>query len=97
MLESSVTAIVVNWNGGNLLTECLSRLTAQSVTPSRILVMDNSSNDGSAEKGGPVSRGRYLLSGCESWFTAGNNFTLDECETEFVALLNPDALPEPDW
>ena len=30
-------------------------------------------------------------------FAAGNNRALVECNTEFVALLNPDAFPEPDW
>ncbi|MCP4090345.1 MAG: glycosyltransferase family 2 protein, partial [Gammaproteobacteria bacterium] len=30
-------------------------------------------------------------------FAAANNFALAECNTEFVALLNPDAFPEPDW
>ena len=30
-------------------------------------------------------------------FAAGNNRALAQCNTEFVALLNPDALPEPDW
>jgi GT2 family glycosyltransferase len=30
-------------------------------------------------------------------FTAANNAAAARCETEFLALLNPDAVPEPDW
>jgi GT2 family glycosyltransferase len=30
-------------------------------------------------------------------FAAANNRALDVCETEWLALLNPDARPEPDW
>jgi GT2 family glycosyltransferase len=30
-------------------------------------------------------------------FAGGNNRALAECETNFVALLNPDAFPDPNW
>jgi GT2 family glycosyltransferase len=30
-------------------------------------------------------------------FAAGNNLALAGCNSEFIALLNPDAFPEPDW
>lgn len=30
-------------------------------------------------------------------FAGGNNHALAHCDTEFVALLNPDAFPEPGW
>jgi len=30
-------------------------------------------------------------------FAKANNLAIEECDTEFVALLNPDAFPEADW
>jgi len=93
----SITVIIVNWNGGNLLQRCLLHLQMQSYQPERILLMDNGSSDGSAQLAAQVSgvTVRYLN---ENWgFAAANNRALDECDTEWVALLNPDALPDKDW
>lgn len=92
-----VTVIIVNWNGGDLLRRCLSDLLRQTVQPTRILVMDNGSSDGSAEKVASLPGVTVRMLGENLGFAAGNNRALSECGTEFVALLNPDAFPEPDW
>ncbi len=42
-----VSAIVVNWNGGTMLDECLASLFAQTWPNLEILVVDNNSHDGS--------------------------------------------------
>lgn len=97
MPESSVTVIVVDWNGGDMLIECLSRLTAQSVPPSRILVMDNGSTDGSARRAAVVPGVDVRYLGANLGFAAAVNRALEECDTEFVALLNPDAFPDTGW
>ncbi len=92
-----VTVIIVNWNGGDLLLQCLSDLSRQTVPPTRILVMDNGSSDGSAERVAGLEGVTVRMLGENLGFAAGNNRAIAECETEFVALLNPDAFPEPDW
>ncbi len=59
--------------------------------------MDNGSTDGSTE-GADLMPGvmvRHL--GANLGFAGANNRALEACDTEFVALLNPDAFPEPDW
>ncbi|MFU8787385.1 MAG: glycosyltransferase family 2 protein [Methylobacter sp.] len=93
----SITVIIVNWNGGDLLRRCLSHLQMQSYPPRRILLMDNGSSDGSAQLAAqaPGVTVRYLNDNLG--FAAANNRALDECDTEWVALLNPDALPDKDW
>ncbi len=93
----SITVIIVNWNGGDLLQRCLSHLQMQSYQPERILLMDNGSSDGSAQLAAQVSgvTVRYLNENLG--FAAANNHALNECDTEWVALLNPDALPDKDW
>jgi GT2 family glycosyltransferase len=49
LTEVSVSVVIVNWNSGNLLAKCLACLGEQSYPPTRILVMDNGSTDGSID------------------------------------------------
>jgi len=61
------------------------------------LIIDNNSNDGSidcAEENYNVSI-RALDNNLG--FAVANNRAITECNTEFIALLNPDAFPENDW
>jgi GT2 family glycosyltransferase len=97
MALAAVTVIVVNWNSGNLLNECLLRLTRQKLSPARILVMDNGSTDGSALCAQTIPGVTLRMLGRNLGFAAANNQALNECDTDLVALLNPDAFPEPDW
>lgn len=93
----SVTVIVVNWNGGPLLDRCLARLKRQSLAPARILVADNASEDGSAERASRVPGVEVLRFERNLGFAAANNRAIAACDTEYVALLNPDAFPEDGW
>jgi GT2 family glycosyltransferase len=97
VMTSSVTVMVVNWNSGTLLQECLNRLSWQTVMPQRVLVVDNASSDHSAACAEQLAGVELLQMTVNLGFAAGNNRALAECDTEFVALLNPDAFPEPDW
>jgi GT2 family glycosyltransferase len=94
---ATVSVVIVNWNSGEMLRRCLASLTAQSVPPEVVWVVDNASSDGS---GGCVSEFpncRLLSPGANLGFAAGNNLAFRECTSEFVALLNPDAFADPNW
>lgn len=99
VLAAGVAVIIVNFNSGAMLAECLRHLRAQTRPPERIIVVDNASRDGSAdrlENDDPdievVRLDRNL------GFAAANNLAARRAETvEWLALLNPDAFPEPDW
>lgn len=93
----SVSVLIVNWNSGNLLTDCLRHLQSQTVLPERVFVVDNASTDGSGEIDDPSGWIKVLRMPENIGFATGNNRALDQCSTEFVALLNPDAFPEPEW
>lgn len=97
MVGGLVTVIIVNWNGGDFLSECLSRLTQQSLMPVKILVVDNGSTDGSAEMAQKIPGVTVRYAGENLGFASANNLALKECDTELVALLNPDAFPEDSW
>jgi GT2 family glycosyltransferase len=94
---ASVTIIIVNWNSGALLTQCVAQLAKQSHQPDSILIIDNASTDGSAEFAHSIPALTVQRLETNLGFAAANNFALADCHAEFVALLNPDAFPEPDW
>lgn len=95
-ITSAISVIIVNWNSGELLHQCLSHLQQQTVRPYKVIVVDNASSDGSALC--TLAAGAELISmPTNLGFAAANNFALAKCDSEFVALLNPDAFPEPEW
>lgn len=93
----AVSIIIVNWNSREHLANCLNHLAQQSVRPERILVVDNASSDRSATDIEAQDNLSVMAMDINLGFAEGNNHALALCTTEFVALLNPDAFPEPDW
>lgn len=92
-----VTVIIVNWNSGRFLQECLRSLSRQALQPDQVLVVDNGSTDDSSKWVGQAPGYKVVMLGDNLGFAAANNLAIRECRTEYVALLNPDAFPEPDW
>lgn len=94
-----VAVIVVNYNSGEYLADCLAALERQTVAPGKILVVDNASSDDSLIRGlagRPTIRSEQM--GYNAGFAAANNRGLELCrEYPWVALLNPDAFAEPRW
>ena len=94
------TVVVLNYNGAHLLPDCLDGLAAQDLPEGQaaVWVVDNASTDGSLE----LLADRYpwvrvIANPANDGFAGGNNVALREVATPFVALLNNDARPEPDW
>ena len=79
------------------LLDCLNHLSQQSVRPERIVIIDNASSDNSASEIMARDNLSVINMDINLGFAEGNNHALALCTTEFVALLNPDAFPEPDW
>ena len=94
-----VAVIVVNLNGGELVERTLASVAAQTVAPARTIVVDNGSSDGSAERIAARFPGVELVRlGRNTGFPAANNVGVEHAaDCEWVALLNPDAFPEPGW
>ena len=93
----SATVIIVNWNSGQLLEKCLDSLSRQTLQPEKVFVVDNGSHDGSDECEVQNSNVTLRKLNTNLGFAAANNLALAECDSEFVALLNPDAFAEPHW
>jgi GT2 family glycosyltransferase len=94
-----VAVIVVNFNSGKLLGQCLAALTKQSVIAKRTVVVDNASTDGSADGiEARYPRTEVIRLNQNVGFAEGNNIGIGEVgDSEWIALVNPDAFPEPEW
>ncbi len=94
-----VTVLIVNWNGEQFLERCLTALLAQTVTPYEIILVDNASTDGSLEIARRFPSVRLLAQNSNTGFARGNNLAINAAAagSEWIALLNPDAFPEPRW
>jgi GT2 family glycosyltransferase len=99
--ERSSTACIVipTWDGWPLLERCLEALDLQLLQPRQIIVVDNGSSDGTAEKLAerwpsvhvvalPVNEG--FAGGCNRGIQAAR-LDLD------IVLLNNDTVPAPEW
>ena len=91
--------VVVAHNSGGYLDEVAQSLARLTLKPRRVIVVDNASSDGAvdalAERHPEVE---VLRPGRNLGFAAANNEgarAASDCE--WIALLNPDAFPEPGW
>jgi GT2 family glycosyltransferase len=92
--------VIPTWNGAHYLGPCLDSLAAQT-HPARIIVVDNGSEDGTAE----LVRDRFpsvtlLALGTNHGFAGAVNAGIAEARqngVEYVALLNNDAVADREW
>lgn len=95
---ASVSVVIVNWNRKELLAECLSGLKQQEGISCSIIVVDNGSTDGSAAYVNMHHPDIDLIALPENTgFAVANNIAIERIETEYTALLNNDAVPDPNW
>jgi GT2 family glycosyltransferase len=96
-IQSSV--IIINWNGAPFLGRCLTALREQTVKPQEIILVDNASTDGSANIVRQFPEVRLIELDLNAGFARGNNLAIEAAsvESEWIALINPDAFAEPRW
>jgi len=93
----SVAAVIVAYNSGRFVFDCIDTIRAQTCTASRIVVVDNASTDGSRERlretGGIV----LIENGENVGFAAANNQGIAAAGDGHVLCCNSDVLLEPDF
>jgi GT2 family glycosyltransferase len=95
-----VRVLVVNYNSGAWLQRCLAALCRQTMPAFEACVVDNGSSDRSfAQARAAIADPRitFVALGDNLGFAAGNNRAAAGAGTPFLATLNPDAEPAPDW
>lgn len=93
-----VSILIVNYNGREILSQCLESLNKTKYSKFEVIVIDNGSTDDSVSE---VKR-RYasvtLIQAKENLgFARGNNVSLKHAKGKYVVLLNGDTEVEPDW
>jgi GT2 family glycosyltransferase len=97
-MSPRASIIVLNWNGRSLLAECLTALRAQTLRDFETIVVDNGSQDGSLEwLATHAPEVRVICNETNLGFATANNQGIRAAAAPLIAVLNNDALPEPDW
>jgi GT2 family glycosyltransferase len=96
-MRPTVTCIVLNWNSRDYLEDCLTSLLASDYDEAEYVVIDNASIDESVEF---LSRRfpsvKVIRNETNLGFAGGNNVGLQELESDFAVLVNPDAIVSPE-
>lgn len=94
----TVGVVIVAYNAGEHLARCLAALALQTYTDFEVVVVDNASTDGAIEALGALAANvRVVRLGRNAGFAGGCNAGARETAAPWLAMLNPDAFPEPDW
>ena len=98
---TSLPVVIVNYHGYERLKECLEALSTQTHPFTEIVIVDNGSSESERAELETLiqsERIRVIFSPENLGFAKANNlaFPLLKSYTH-VALLNPDAIPAPDW
>ena len=93
-----LSVVVVNWNSKGDLRDCLSSLRAQTHQELEVIVVDNGSADGSADMvANEFPEVRLLRETDNLGFAEACNRGITASSGAWVAMLNNDAVAEPDW
>jgi GT2 family glycosyltransferase len=91
-----VAAVIPTWNRRDLLATLLRNLAEQTRPFEEIIIVDNGSEDDSAELAARAGA-RVVKMGCNLGFAAAVNRGIEAADAEWVAILNNDVTLEPDW
>lgn len=99
----TVGLVVVTYDSAAMMPRLVDAIAGQTRRPDRVIVVDNASRDGTADVARQAFASTTLAAEIvaldrNTGFAAANNLAvarLDGCDA--VALLNPDAFPEPAW
>lgn len=94
-----ISIIIVNYNSGNFISECVGSIVDAIKVPYEIIVWDNDSSDNSmamlAEKFGHLPQLITHLGKDNLGFAKGNNRASALAKYDFFHFLNPDTLVNP--
>lgn len=97
-MDYLISILIPNWNGESVLPRCLQALSAQTCKDFEVIVVDNASTDGSvAYVQEHYPQVKLIQLETNLGFTAANNLGASQARGEWLALLNNDAFPQPDW
>lgn len=92
-INQNLSVVIVNFNSGNFLVECLNSLNrVKNEVNLEIWVVDNASVDDSIKKARKIyPQINYLLNKENLGFGKANNLALKQIKNEYILILNPDS------
>jgi GT2 family glycosyltransferase len=96
--QPKVTVVIPNWNTKRWLPGCLDGLRAQRYQDFQVILVDNGSTDGSvAFVRQHYPQVRILTFARNKGFAPAVNAGIQQSHSKYVALLNADTVPRPNW
>jgi GT2 family glycosyltransferase len=97
-MGTSVCVTIVTYNSREFIQPCLESVFRQKHRPLEIVIVDNGSTDGTPEIVTQFKRGvRMIRNGRNLGFAAAQNQAISAGRSEWVLVLNPDVLLQPDF
>lgn len=93
-----VSIIILNYNAGQLLHDCVESILKTNYPTYEVIVVDNASKDNSHTKCKEQFPTIVLIENTENLgYCEGNNVGIRQAKGDFIVIMNPDTLVEPDW
>ena len=96
--NSLVSIIILNYNAGKLLHDCIESIFKSHNKNFEVILVDNASSDKTYKQCKEKFNDITLLENKKNLgYCEGNNVGIRHAQGEFIVVLNPDTLVEPDW
>jgi GT2 family glycosyltransferase len=96
-----VSIIIVNYNGGEFVLECIESVLRSSYPLIEVLIVDNDSTDGSATSIELKFKGdrriKVIRNSKNDGYAAAINLAAQKANGDYLAILNNDIVPRADW
>jgi GT2 family glycosyltransferase len=93
-----VSIIILNYNAGELLLNCIDSIKKSAYKNLEIIVVDNISTDKSQETCKEKYPDIKLIQNNENFgYCEGNNIGIREAKGDYIIILNPDTIVESNW
>lgn len=92
-----VSILILNWNGAQILKQCLDSVHKTTYNPVEIVLVDNGSTDNSLIVAAAYPHVKIVQAGKNLGYAGGNNLGFRHCTGNYVVTLNNDIEVEPDW
>ena len=93
-----ISIIILNYNAGDLIFNCVNSVFQTKYENYEVILVDNISTDGSHKKCKKNFDKIQLIENSKNFgYCEGNNIGIRKAKGEFIVILNPDTIVEPNW
>ena len=97
MKKPLISIIITNYNGGNLLLQCLESVYNSNYQNYEVILVDNNSNDNSHLNAKKQFSEIIVISNNKNFGSVGRNSGIKIAKGEFIVLLDNDTKVNTDW